>query len=276
MKKIFGILAVALIAFSFASCKGKNDPKKENFKIDVTEITATGATVAITPADTTAYYYWTIVGAEFVKQYTADTVAALLMEEEIEEWGSTFESLVEDYYIVKGSDKYTFSTLDPETSYSVIAFQVDHDLNVIGHAATKDFTTLEFKIIGHEALTISDAELYDYTDWGLFQIMAEDAANQIGLAVTFYAESLEGSFTKEDLFEEYSGMQVGADILSIIDVTATTALVENGAKLKMTGKLVASNGIEYDMTITAVPAEEEAPARKMAAKHFINKKVARR
>ena len=75
MKKILSVVAAAVIALSFASCKGgKNTPEAEKFAIAITDITSTGATITITPADTTAYYYWSVVASELLQKSTQQTV----------------------------------------------------------------------------------------------------------------------------------------------------------------------------------------------------------
>ena len=277
MKKVFAILAVALVALSFASCKGKKDPVKEAFKIDVTDVTSTGATITITPADTVNYYYWTLVSTEYIVEYGAETLAELLMEEEITEYESTFESLLEEGYIVRGKDVYTYTSLDPEMELSVIAFHVDKDLNVSSEVGTKDFKTSKFELKGRETLNITAAEFVDYTAYGVLQILGLDEAKEVEFALTFDATELDGTFTEADLWAEYSGVYVGDDIFSIVTASVTTQSVSGGARLKANGKFAASNGVEYSFSMEAEPsAEDYAPARKAPAKRLNVRRAVRR
>ncbi len=279
MKKILSVVAAAVIALSFASCKGgKNTPEAEKFAIAITDITSTGATITITPADTTAYYYWSVVASELLQKYTADSIALLLMQQEVEEYQSTFESLVEEGYIVKGKDAYTYSTLDPDTGYLAIAFNVDKDLKVTSEAVTKEFKTAEFVVTGHETLSSNNAEFIDYIDAaGLFQVILEDDTKGLALYLAFFADGLEGEFTQDDLFALYSGFALGNKEYSIVSLAVKNVLSADGTQLTVTGKMAASNGIEYDLKLvaTADSYAEAAPARKIAPRKLFYRRAIR-
>lgn len=299
MKKIFSIVMVAaLVAFSITSCKknGQNEPENPQqqdstqvpvdttaqdttqvepaaltFEITIGEVTSTEATITVTPSDNEVYYYWSLVDASYLAQYSADELAAMLMEDEVEYYESTFESLIEDGYIVKGEDTYTYEGLDPETEYAVLAFPVDEALAVTGETASKNFTTGKLVISETVELSYDNAELTDYTAYGMFQVAIEDEADNFYAAITFYAESLEGDFTTDDLWADYSGVAVGEEMYSIVTISAKGELLNDGADYKLSGEMAASNGVLYKFTFIASTAQEEeledAPARlKKAAK----------
>ena len=280
MKKIFSIMAVALVAFSLASCKGHNEPDEPEqptdttvvpvdttdvptvdltFKITVSNITASAATVALEPSKNDVDYYWTIVGAEDLKKYGADSLAAVLMLEEVEYYESTYESLVEDNYIVKGKDSYTFSTLQPETEYSVIAFPVDKELKVTGKAATENFKTAELVIT--ETVNVSgEGELENYVDWfGMFAVTAAIDDNGAYLTFTIDADELEGNFTEADLDPDYGAWLVidekTNEYYSVVTLTAEGKLNAEGTEYSFKGEAACANGVKYVFDFTC-PNEE--------------------
>lgn len=283
MKKFFSILMVAsMVAFSFISCDNKkdeptnsteqndptnptdpSDPEVLSFEFEVSDIKATEATVKVTPSNNEEYYYWSVVETAYFTENTADEVAASLIEYEVEEYESTFESLLEEGYIVKGVDTYTYTSLDPQTEYAAIAFAIDENLKITGAAATKKFTTVELVITGTEQLSFDDAVLTDYTAYGMFQVAAGD--DNMSMALTFYADDLEGEFTTEDLFAYYSGFADSKGEYSIVTVSAKGELLNEGTSYKLSGEFVASNGIKYEFTFVAPVEDEEeeatAPAR---------------
>ena len=75
MKKFFAFVAVALVAFSFASCNG-NNPSANAYKITVSNITAKSATITVVPADTTTSYYWDIIASSAAAKMTDEHVGA--------------------------------------------------------------------------------------------------------------------------------------------------------------------------------------------------------
>ncbi len=263
MKKFFSFVAAALVAFSFASCKGgQNEPEqpaKQTLKITVTDITPNGATVEIMPTLDTVPYFWAIVNGTLLKQYTADSLAVLLIEEEVA-YGATYESFEKDSFILTGKFSYTFSSMQPETEYAVLAFPIDKELKVTGSVESKTFTTKQLVITKTETIRYEDAILIDYTAYGMFQLMVQDRTNGIHIALTFNSESLEGVFTETDINQDYSGLGNKDGVYSIKTLTAKSELIESGAKLQLSGTMDVTNGVRYNFTIIAPVAAEAEPA----------------
>ena len=148
MKKFFAIMAAALVAFSFASCKGGNEPENEAYKIEISNITAKGATIAVTPADSAATYYWDLIEAAEAAKMTDEQVGAYLkeyLEEAVEYYKQYgYDATLADF-LITGADSYDYTKLEPNTEYTVVAIALDANGASSGKAARKNFKTLEEK-----------------------------------------------------------------------------------------------------------------------------------
>ena len=148
MKKFFAIMAAALVAFSFASCKGGNEPENEAYKIEISNITAKGATIAVTPADSAATYYWDLIEAAEAAKMTDEQVGAYLkeyLEEAVEYYKQYGYDLTLADLLIKGENSYSFTQLESNTEYTVVAIALDANGASSGKAARKNFKTLELK-----------------------------------------------------------------------------------------------------------------------------------
>ena len=152
MKKFFAIMAAALVAFSFASCKGGgNEPENEAYKIEITDITAKGATIAVTPADSTATtYYWDVLEATEAAKMTDEQVAAYFKEYfdyVIEYYAGYYDLTYADLLLnaADGTDSYDYTGLEPNTEYTVVAIALDANIGAAGKSVRKNFKTLELK-----------------------------------------------------------------------------------------------------------------------------------
>lgn len=282
MKKILSFVAAAVIALSFASCNenGPVNPEKKDvtFTIAVSEIGATSATFEVTPSDTNVYYYWTVFSAADIKGLAIDTVAAKQMAAELED-EATFESLIDDYMIVKGVDKYTYTTFMPETEYVAIAFCVDSALNVVGKAASKSFTTTQL-VISETVDVTADGELLDFTeDMGVFNVSFDINAAGAYIDLTLDAENIEGTFTAADIDSYFGGWVVITedDYYPIVSVNLTGVLSTNGEAYLLRGEIIGGNAIRYNVEVQcAVGAADGAPAKKLPAAMKGFKKVIRK
>jgi hypothetical protein len=170
-----------------------------------------------------------------------------------------FHMLHEDKYIVKGKDSYTFSSLQPETEYSVIAFPVDTELNVTGKAAAENFKTAELVIT--ETVNVSgEGELENYVDlMGMFAIYADIDDNGAYLALTFDAEELEGNFTQADLDSYYGGWVVidedNNEYYAVVTLAAEGKLTADSTEYSFKGEAACANGVKYVFDLTC-PNEE--------------------
>lgn len=285
MKKIFSVMmAAALVAFSMTSCKkDKNEPEQGGetaaFKIEVSNITATGATVAVTPADTTITYYWDIVDAATAAKFADDAAVAAYYKEYFDYVIQMYQyyygqTLTYADLLLKGANSYTYESLEANTEYVVIAIALDENVAAKGASVKKSFKTPDIEIVGHETLVMTGVYDDEIAEEGWYQIMAysTDSTRYISLSPD-PVESLTQAISFDDLDLDWSYIYVGTTKYSLIDANYTASL--EGDVLTATGTLVAENGIEYQFTATCVPyvaAEEEAaPAKKVAAKKLIKK-----
>ncbi len=149
MKKFFAIVAVALVAFGFASCNG-NNPSANAFKITVSDITATGATIEVVPADTAATYYWDILEASEAAKMDDEAVGTYLkelLEEAVEYYTYYGYDVVFEDFLVKGKDSYDYTKLTAETEYTVVAIALDKDGKSSGAASRQNFKTLAEEVV---------------------------------------------------------------------------------------------------------------------------------
>lgn len=304
MKKFFAFVAVALVAFSFASCNGKNEPSKPKvdgtFTITVSDITSNSANVTVEPSVAKAPYFWNVFATEAVQYYGGADSLLLLYMDYYKKQGYTYADLVERLLIIEdGKDSYEYTDLDPETEYTVIACYVDTALQLLSAPVAKEFKTTEFVITGSEVLNLSDA-MYNWaynTDYslGLLQIMAVDAAKDslVFSTALYTGETADGTYTAEDMYEPYAdyGMNNYYNYLynDELDVTfvslALTGKINADETYTFGGKIVGNNGIEYtfaDVVAAKYVAENEegddaatAPAKKVAAKKVAVKKAFR-
>ena len=268
MKKIFSIMAAAVIALTFASCNNQGGQGgATSFKITVDEVTFNSAHVAVVPADTTVTYYWDVFPAEAIAQMTDDSLANYVKE--------YLDYLVEYYkyfgydvklsdLLYKGADDYDFTGLDAETDYIAFALQMKEDGTPVGKATKKDFRTTKMEIVGHETIALTGVYDDEVAAQGWYQIMAftadssiyislsPDPVSSLTQAITFDMLDLEWSYLRDYVaYEQYE----------LVDANYTASL--NGDILTATGKLVASNAIEYTFTAVCEPyvEEEGAPAK---------------
>ena len=281
MKKIFSILAVALVAFSFASCNGNNPtPGKDGkFAILVENITATSADITVTPTDTAAYYFWSVYYAESIKN-VGDSLGAYLAEDFKAEYGSYDWDLVASYLLTKGEDNYSISGLPSETELAVVAIYLDSTYTVIGEVGIKEFTTPKLEIEETVALNITSAtvDLSLMKDYGLMGISAE-AQDGYALKLFFYAEQASGTFTEEAFYSDgqyvYNYVEWGEgddDWTTLEKMNLDGALNKEGTEYAFSGSVVGDNGVEYTFSATATIAEEEGgEAAAFAPKRVVKK-----
>ena len=274
MKKIFAIVAAALVAFSFTSCE-KKDAGSKFFKITVSDIESTTANVSIVPADTTAYYGAAFYYAEDFAKYGADTLAADYTADLAalaQQYGAS--TLIQYGYIFQGELSSPVESLSPNTEYAIIAFQleVNGDEVALGKEISyKTFKTKEVEVAGEVDLGVLDgAGFEDYrSDDGSYIAYATDDATY-DVTLNIYDEDCLGNFTEADLDAEYSYIWTA-------EMNSETALAIAKAELKsvsagvdaatISGWVVASNGIKYKFSFThPTAAADKAPAKKVAKK----------
>ena len=261
MKKIFAFMAVAVLAFSFASCNKKDDPAKVSFEISVSEITATGATVAVVASDTTTTYYWDVFTAEAAAELkTKEDVAASFKEVfdyYIENYPTYFSSYAD--FVVKGEDGYAYSSLSANTEYVVLCVALDENCAAASEVTRKEFKTEDVVKTGEETITLTDGELSDHTaDYGWWQLMIADADTTVYLSISpLEATELEGTWTTADMDADYTFIYVAEDDENYEFTSFDATTVVDDGIFTLTGKGLALNGIEYTLNLSA-PVEELA------------------
>ena len=144
MKRIFSILAAALIIFGAASCKksSKGDPEapKTTFAIAVSDITDGNCSFTISPSDNTVEYMLV-----FMKKADLGSDLVKTMKDYLASDQYTYEKYKTDGCITKDQTIRTETPygLSANTQYVLVVFQIDKDLNISGNVtASEPFYTL--------------------------------------------------------------------------------------------------------------------------------------
>lgn len=194
MKKFYTFLCAALVAcsasatdflkfnkvdaqknlrsVSFVQATAKKAPAQitpaagTNFTISVSEITATGASVSITPAEENQTYLATVLEKSVIEGFEDD--AALVAEVK-----SEMDDLIEYYtqygytvsyadFCYTGADVMPVSSLDPETEYAVIAYGIDTETAAATTAVEAAYFTTTEAAQSENVLTLTyeDGKLY--------------------------------------------------------------------------------------------------------------------
>ena len=150
MKKIFNLVLAAFVLFSAASCAGTlggdngdgngGGSSSQSFVVSVSNITATSATVSVTPSNDATYYFdimdkATVDGYSTLSEF-AEAYIAYLKEYAVSN-GYTIAEILSS-----GNDSYTFADIDPATSYYAFAVGVNANGAVTSNVTVKAFTTL--------------------------------------------------------------------------------------------------------------------------------------
>ncbi len=187
------------------------------FDIQVSDITATTATVTVAATPDDAPFYFDVIEADLVAYYGATYIAEVLLEQMVELWEGQYKEMYEGYgytfadlFLSAGTDSYTYegnTALDPSTEYAVVAFAVDPTtLTVAGTPGTATFTTLE-KQVSSEPLTITFAEAD-----GVLTITPSNDNDY--LWVEFTPEEIEGFGSAEAAWQDYVDFALSMDYLS--------------------------------------------------------------
>lgn len=281
MKKIFSILAAAVIAFSFSSCEKGNSVVMNGFKISVDSITESSAFTHVESADTTTYFSVSLYAAEALKQYPADTLAAYGLET-IAGYVSKGFSLAElaKYGVVNlGTFEYSWSGLPANTDIAVIAYQIleneSGELSV-GKIATLIFRTKDIIPAKVVALTdLTQTDFYDYRDLdGSWLVYANRADSTQEIALNIYDEDFTGTYTISDIEGYYSYVFADTTIVEIAKASITGTENAEAKTATLDGWVIGTNAVKYTFNFTFSTVEAEgAPVRKAAKKINTNKEI---
>ena len=264
MKKIFSILAAAIIALSFASCE--NEKGGKYFKI-TGEVTDSTAHITITPADTSVYYYWGAYTLGELAQYSLDTILAYEFDYVKSYYESYTLEQLEGDVVFKGEYETTFTRLPANFSFVVVAFQVieGEDGISMGGWDKKIITTKNVKVVGTENLGefVGDdyAALIDAReDMGVYAVAAANDTAQV--FIILYDDDFKGSYDAQDLAVMYGcQVAVNGEVATLVDCSLKGTVNASAGTGTLKGWVLGDNGIKYKLSITyTLPTEEPAPA----------------
>lgn len=145
-KTYLRMLLVAVL-FAAVACSDGDDPTPipdpQTFRIEITEVSATGATVSVEYADPTAHFYADVMSRE-VYEYWAERGFGSYLSGYIDYLMKTEEISREQVLariISTGSDDFTLFDLTPGTRYYAVALLTDADGIYLGETASEAFDT---------------------------------------------------------------------------------------------------------------------------------------
>ena len=266
MKKIFSILAAAVIALSFASCE-KSDLGGKYFKIKIVDKTESTVVFKVTPADTSVYYAIGGIRASQVEQYSADSIANMLcrMYNNYYTNGYSLETLREAGLVYKGVCQDTLPNVPQNTDLAIIAFQLveEGERLVVGGFDVKYFNT-KIEVKGTKKLgTIDNATFFDNrNDDGSFFVSGYTSDNSGFLNLWIFDDDFKGTYTYAELDAEYcyvwtKDMGEGDLAVSFVADAKITGTYNAETQLgKLEGWVLCYNGIKYTFTANYSSAEE--------------------
>lgn len=252
----------------------KETPIDQSFDFAVTDITASGATVTVTPHDVRAFYFWNVMtAAEYDELGRDEAKIAVWFEQMMDkkridtfgEYADMFVPLADYIYsqCSKGGapESYTFGKLTPATTYYPYAFWVDEQSGKIVSATTfaeKPFTTAER--VTSSAAAEPAAWLTSGDDWA--RLDAAKYGSCAGKAVLGARLAPNG-----DAAHWYSNVYNAADVAKLTDEQWTSELTSKQYNIDKRAYTIASMpvewGGEYVILSVAVDAAGNAgPLRK--------------
>ena len=156
MKKIFNLILAAFALLSAASCSslfgddngGNNNGGNNNggslnettFVVEVSDITATSATVSVTPSNSNTYYF-DVMDQSTINRFDSLNDFAVAYIDYLKSTMILYGYTLADVLSL-GSESYTLNKLEPETGYYAFAVGVDADGKITSNVTIKAFTTL--------------------------------------------------------------------------------------------------------------------------------------
>ena len=275
MKKIFSILAAAVIALSFVSCE-KNDAGAKYFKIKASVVDSTNIAFKVTPVDTSKYYTFLVLDEATVKRYTQDTIIESYVgyiNDYIQRGASLAELEAYGGMVFKGVLQDTIYGVPLNTELVLLAIQLIEENNsiVIGGIATKRISTEKIAVVGKKDLgKFEHSSFYDYRYYdGSYEVYGwnedEDENYTAYLGLCIYDEDFEGSYDFSDIYVEYSGIwlpEFGGSVenVRVYLVDAKLKATVKDDKGKMEGWVVGTNGIKYSFSVEYEVAEDNGRA----------------
>ena len=290
MKKIYAILCAAVIALSASAAPVQDMAKAEKkapakaivglknlalvdlkaaparvskavadneitFTITADSITTTGAKIAVTPSESTTYY-WELFPKAMADTMTDAAVADYFMEI-FDSYGNYYgveTSVILPYLLLSDADSYVFETLTPSTAYTVVALQLDENGELVagGASARYDFSTLDVVLTGDTTyVTINNLKWADYTaEQGWWQIYGVNADSTYSVSFSNYStvSVAAGTYDYADMDPDYTYLKTVDGEVAF--VSGEIVVSENGdGTYHLVATLLATDGTVYVLTL---------------------------
>ena len=249
MKRIFSILAAALVLFGAVSCKNKKDePSAPKFTITVTDIMPTAALAHVTPSDNTKEYLVSWAKAEQVDGYATPKAFAEALVKTYKATFQNYQFLKSAQLIKSGKGEQQITDLTSNTVYKVVISEIKDEDLTIGEVATFTFTTEPWFTITVTDVTATTATInvvpFDNT---MEYLISWAKAEQVDGYDTpkLYAEALVNTY--KATFQNYAFLKAGRIIQSGEGILQVPNLTSNTAY-----KVVISEIEDEDLTIGEV------------------------
>lgn len=261
---------------TFKTLEEKEDPVPADmtFQIAIDNITATSATVAVTPSNKEATYFWEIYETSEIEGTDDAAICARIKEGNdatIEFYA--YKDLTIGDLLSKGMDAYTYDNLYPNRDYTIVAVAMGTLGTTNGVVAKQSFKTLDIEVIGDVDLgELVGTKFNDFRDFdGSFIVHGEDEDGTKKVSIAISSNDLAGNFTDADLdpfwsyvwTEDQGGYYgetaVKAELVGTADAEAQTAT--------LSGWVVCVDGIKYHFSLAYSFADKKeeslsAPAKK--------------
>ena len=131
------------------------------------------------------------------------------------------------------------------TSYDIVVnyYGADNVLYIITATSEKPKADETVQV------TVTGAELTDYSAYGMFQVDATSTDPAVRIVITLNSYSLSGSFTAADINTQYSAVVVGKNQYQIVDGELTSTVAADGS-VTLVGWILAKNNVRYEFTLT--------------------------
>lgn len=142
------LTGLAMFTLSFVACddddnKGEEPPVPVTFEVAVSDVETTSATVAVTPSDANATYYFDVVKKATFDELGSPTAVAEKVIADLKKYQAENGAVLSDT-LSQGNDSRVYTeVLSASTEYTACAFGVDASGKLTTEVFTQDFTTKE-------------------------------------------------------------------------------------------------------------------------------------
>ncbi len=164
MRKVFVALLLGAMIGIFTAC---DEPTKTDvwFAILISDITASCATVSVTPQPASTVYYYDVASMAELNELGTEGLAQAYFTAILDDWTEYKEDYIAegytsfaDAYLSKGEESYPYEyMLEPETEFVAFAFAVDTLTNTIGAVEVLGFYTTEVRPSDNSIVITSDS-----------------------------------------------------------------------------------------------------------------------